>query len=320
MTVRASPSLGCSGRSTEVNTRLCFDEGMEQDARGVLAVVLTHNSPAAVQRCVATLERQMIRPDAVLVVDNASDPPVEIRETSLTVQVLRLDENLGPAGGFARGLHEFEGSGHRYAWLMDDDCQPFPEALEAQLHLAGDDRIVLASVDADGEGPVHGHGWWGVLIPRSVVEKVGVPREDLFWWTEDTEYLQWRIPRAGFLAVWTSDAVMAVSRVREDAAKPAWKYYYEARNQTYHRLRVQGSDGEARVWHLTRRVRYWRAARSVGKLAVRAVWRERDGRLRKLWMVGRGAVDGTRGRLGRTVAVDLAHRPVIEVQEDGSVR
>ena len=85
--------------------------------------------------------------------------------------------------------------------------------------------------------------------------------------------------------------------------------YYEARNQVYFRLITQRpTAGPVPPW-LTRRVRYGRAGRSVGKLAGRALFRERTRRVRKLAMVCRGTVDGVRGRLGITVPVDVSDRP-----------
>jgi hypothetical protein len=159
---------------------------------------------------------------------------------------------------------------------------------------------------------VQGNGWWGVLIPRAIVERVGVPNAELFWWTEDTEYLQWRIPQAGYQAVWTEEPVGEVSRGRPDASKPAWKYYYEARNQVFHRIHVQRPSTKPVPYHLRVRVRAQRAARSVGKLAARAATREHEQRVTKLVMVGRGAVDGLFGRLGHTVSADTADRPTFK--------
>jgi GT2 family glycosyltransferase len=144
-----------------------------------------------------------------------------------------------------------------------------------------------------------------------VVERVGLPREDFFWWIEDTEYLQWRIPRSGAGVRWTDTPVMEISRNRSDASKPSWKYYYEARNQVYYRVHVQRSTQRPPPRPLTVRIRTWRAVRTVTKLAVRSAVRERDQRARKLWMVVRGTGDGLVGRLGRTVPVDDSHRPVI---------
>ena len=40
--------------------------------------------------------------------------------------------------------------------------------------------------------------WCGFVVARQIVEAVGLPMAELFWWAEDTEYLQWRIPEAGY--------------------------------------------------------------------------------------------------------------------------
>jgi rhamnopyranosyl-N-acetylglucosaminyl-diphospho-decaprenol beta-1,3/1,4-galactofuranosyltransferase len=280
----------------------------------VLGLILTFDAPDSLAGCLGALQDQTHAPDDTLVVDNASPDPVDGVVAGLpAVRVQRLGENLGPAGGYAAGLRAFVDSDADYAWVMDDDCRPEPDALAEQLELARsyvEPCVVLATVvDADTRVAYRGHGWCGVLIPRSVVEAVGVPNEDLFWWTEDTEYLQWRIPNAGFAVLW-SPARVAVTRRAAAVGKPAWKYYYETRNQVFHRLHVQGSSNRYPVpRHLRARVRVWRAGRAFAKLGVRAAVRERDDRTRKLVMVVRGGWDGVRGRIGRTVAVDGSDRP-----------
>jgi GT2 family glycosyltransferase len=281
---------------------------------GVIALVLTHNSRRAVQSCLDAIGRQTRPPSAVLVVDNASDEPIgDLLDDSSRSRVLRLDENLGPAGGYAAAFEAFVSSRYDVAWVMDDDCEPHPDSLEALLEAYAPRRVLLSTmIDRDTGEVVNTHGWCGVLLPRLVVESVGVPTPELFWWTEDTEYLQWRIPRAGFELVRSEHAIVEITRARASADKPAWKYYYEARNQVYYRLWTQRFSGPGPVpRYLTVRVRVWRAARSVLKLGARAVWRERRGRTRKSGMVLYGALDGTRRRLGRTVRPDDAHRPVI---------
>jgi GT2 family glycosyltransferase len=248
-----------------------------------------------------------------LVTDNASAEPVDdLVGNSPGLSVTRLSENLGPAGGYAHALTAFLDSPFAWAWVMDDDCVPDPDALETLLEMTAPNRVVLPTVRWEETGAVvRGHGWWGALIPRSVVEQVGVPNADLFWWTEDTEYLQWRIPQAGNEVRWSDRPVIEVTRGRPDGSKPAWKYYYEVRNQIHHRLRVQ-QPGTAKPVprHLRFRVRSWRAFRSTTRLGLRVVFREHDEKSRKFAMVLRGAADGVRGRLGRTVAVDDPHRPL----------
>ncbi len=276
-------------------------------------MVLTYNSPVALARCLASITRQTTAPAAILVVDNASDAALDdIVAAAPTARLLRLAENSGPAGGYATGLQEFLAGPWSWAWVMDDDCTVAPDALDAQLtDAAGATRIVMATmVDRATGANTDTLGWCGVLIPRAAVERGGVPNAELFWWNEDTEYLQWRMPAAGFALFRSTEARVEVSRARADTAKPAWKYYYEARNQVYYRLYTQRPEGTPVPGYLTRRVRLGRAARSVAKLAARAVTRESSGRVVKVAMVARGSWDGVRGRLGRTVAVDDSDRPL----------
>jgi GT2 family glycosyltransferase len=282
------------------------------------AIVLTFDSRLALARCLDALTVQTHPLDEIVVVDNASRVPVDdLVARTPRARLLRLPENAGPAGGYAAGLTDFLASGDARAWLVDDDCVPAPEALAEQLELADGRTVVLATmVDHDTRQVTNTQGWCGVLLPHAVVEAVGVPDADLFWWNEDTEYLQWRIPRAGFTVVRSDAARVDVSRSRS-TAKPAWKYFYEARNQVYYRVHTQRPSPEpgTRVPRVhTRRVRWGRAARTVTRLGTRAVVRERVERGTKLRMVLAGARDGVRGRLGRTVAVDTADRPSVDAE------
>jgi GT2 family glycosyltransferase len=278
----------------------------------VSAVVLTYNAPIALEQCLSAIARQTRPVDAVIIVDNASSEPVDDLAHHLPqARVLRLAENLGPAGGYAHGLEAFLEDGDDFAWIMDDDCVPAADALAWQLTNASRSRVVMATMLDPVSGDVtNTQGWCAVLVPQAVIVAVGLPDSSLFWWTEDTEYLQWRIPRAGFDVDRCDRAYVQVSRMRSGHGKPPWKYYYEARNQVHYRLHTQRpTPGEAVPRYLKFRVRAWRAARSAGQLGILAVFREPAGRARKLAMVGRGIVDGVRGRLGRLVATDDPHRP-----------
>jgi rhamnopyranosyl-N-acetylglucosaminyl-diphospho-decaprenol beta-1,3/1,4-galactofuranosyltransferase len=286
----------------------------QTDAR-VLCLVLTFDAPASLRTCLDSLDAQTLTPDGVIVVDNASPIGIDdIVAEFRTARVERLAENRGPAGGHAAGLRAFLEGDAEFAWVMDDDCRPEPGALAAQVALARsrpNPCVVLSTaVDANTRSTLQGHGWCGVLIPRSVVRSVGLPNEDLFWWTEDTEYLQWRIPNAGFEVCWSEGSRVEIHRRPPDAKKPPWKYYYESRNQVYHRLYVQRAGVRRPIpRHLRIRVRVWRAGRAIAKLGIRALVREDDHRGEKLVMVSRGALDGLRGRLGRTVSVGSSDRP-----------
>jgi rhamnopyranosyl-N-acetylglucosaminyl-diphospho-decaprenol beta-1,3/1,4-galactofuranosyltransferase len=259
----------------------------------VVALVLTHNSPVDLMACAEALRAQTHAPSRIVVVDSASRPPARVPDG---VEVLRLDQNLGPAGGHARGLEAFLGGPGDAAWVLDDDMIPDPaclrhlvEALAESANLA----IGFPAVFLDGAPtPAWYPAWCGVLLPRSVVEAVGVPRAELFWWAEDTEYLQWRMRERSVRVVRVPEAHVVHRRSRAAAGRPAWKVYYEVRNSVYYRLRVQG---------LSRRT-LARLVRALGRLVGQVLFRE-DHKARKLWLFARGLMDGVRGRLGIRVAV-----------------
>lgn len=254
------------------------------------ALIVSFEHTDALRRCIDAIGRQSVPVDRVTIVDNGrtrlAEEAIEDRHRDLGIEIVRLGTNVGPAGGFAEGLTRFLDAGLPYAWAMDDDCFPTADALEILLHDAAADAIVQPVVcypGVEGNTP----SWSGVVIPRSIVQDVGVPRRDFVWWFEDTEYLQWRIPAAGYRVV-RSMARVDTDVPRRAKHKPAWKYYYEARNSVYYRT------------HLNRRLFFRRLAMRLVLVPGAIVLKER-GRPRKLWMYARGVVDGLLGRLGPRV-------------------
>jgi hypothetical protein len=123
---------------------------------------------------------------------------------------------------------------------------------------------------------------------------VGLPREDFFWWNEDSEYLKWRIPRAGYPLRFTRRVIVEHLKGRAEWGIPPWKYYYEARNMTYYCLYLQRASDRLPIKLL--------------RLTGRAVLRERDRRALRFGMIMRGIFDGVTGRLGRRVDPVLTTR------------
>lgn len=75
------------------------------------ALVLSHNAPASLQRCPdahRVANENLPRPS--LVIDNASDTSVDLTnvDCGITLRIVHLETNLGPAGGWANGLQNFE--------------------------------------------------------------------------------------------------------------------------------------------------------------------------------------------------------------------
>lgn len=301
----SSPAQSDDGSRTEATSI----EGSAKKGRAtVLAMVLTHNAPRSLERCLGAIEAQTRKPDAILVVDNASDPPADPGKChgSASISVVRSETNLGPGGGWALGFDEFRSSRYDLAWVLDDDMVPDPDCLELLCEDSEEDQdstyVFPRSVQPDGSIGEWG-SWCGFLVSRSIVEKVGLPRADFFWWAEDNEYLLWRIPKAGHPRRIVDGALVQHEAVRRTQCVPRWKYYYEARNMLYLHL------------HLMRRVGWY--PRNVTKLVGRALLRERGHRLESLLAIVRGLADGATGRLGVRVPAVMHERDADAIELGG---
>ena len=130
-------------------------------ARRIVAVVVTFNRLALLQRLVARL-REVPEVDEILVVDNAStdgtgewlvstaEVPAATGADGTPVLARTLTHNRGGAGGFHDGLGWALERGADLAWLMDDDGIPAHDCLALLLERDGFDfwgPAVLAEQD-----------------------------------------------------------------------------------------------------------------------------------------------------------------------------
>ncbi|MFC5178528.1 glycosyltransferase family 2 protein [Nocardioides taihuensis] len=202
------------------------------DGRRIVAVVVTFNRLALLERLVARLHEEPLLAE-VVVVDNASTDGTgawlaarAAQEPDGPVLVpVQLDRNRGGAGGFHEGLRVAVERGADLVWLMDDDGLPDAGCLGALLlhdfdfwgpvvvdeadaarlvfpiRLPGGTRVVhdMRDVRAAATGGVIRDvviPFNGVLVTRALVERIGLPREEFFIWGDDHEY-RLRAERAG---------------------------------------------------------------------------------------------------------------------------
>jgi len=111
----------------------------------VVTTTYGHRWPFLAQVLEAVLSQGVA---GAVVVDNASPPANAARIGRLAeksggrLQVVRLEENLGSAGGYKAGLRRALDAGPEYLWLLDDDNRPRPDALDrlaAAWKLLGED-------------------------------------------------------------------------------------------------------------------------------------------------------------------------------------
>lgn len=103
----------------------------------LFAVVVTYNRADFLQNLLESFSRLSTRPDRIVVVDNASDDHTAdvvaraVAAGGVPIHYERLSSNVGGSGGFSRGVELALGAGAEWLWLMDDDVEVLPGAVEA---------------------------------------------------------------------------------------------------------------------------------------------------------------------------------------------
>ncbi len=124
-------------------------------SESVAVVVVTYNRADLLERMLGGLRASHHRPDAVIVVDNAStDHTAEVLAAAsgrldLALEVITSPDNLGGAGGFNAGMRAAYERGFDRIWLMDDDVVPDPGCLGV-LMAADEDCLMAVREDLTG--------------------------------------------------------------------------------------------------------------------------------------------------------------------------
>ncbi len=212
----------------------------------VAAVVVTYNRKELLAQTLFALIRQSYPVDRIHVVDNASSDGTlaflgeqglvgrsvpdgegvcktlfKQGDRSAEIVYRRLSENIGGAGGFARGMASALTGAADWIWMMDDDARPEPDALlrlSACFPLSGVSALCGSVVGVDGKiqethrgirrrgglfplhRPLDGDAYdrelvevdlasfVGVLVRARTAKKIGLPEERFFIHYDDVEF------------------------------------------------------------------------------------------------------------------------------------
>ena len=239
--------------------------------------ITTRNRPESLRRCLASL-RHVREVDAVLVFDDASDPPVAAAPAvgATAVRVIRDDDGVGYIAGRNRLVAEARTP---YVLLLDDDAAVLAgDAIErACAVLDADPRVggvAFAQAEADGrpwprdmqagrsDGPAVVPSFIGFahLLRRDVFLSLGGYRERLAFYGEEKDYCV-RMMDAGYRVVFLPDALIA--HIVDPAGRSQSRYVrYVIRNDLFTSFRTEPlmlaiAGAPVRLW------RYTRMARSV---------------------------------------------------------
>jgi hypothetical protein len=290
-------------------------------ASAVAAVVVTHKRPRLAGELVRTLaDSEQLAKERIFVVVSGEggldDPDLES-----SVRMLRLDSNLGPAAGFAKGIEE--ATAHpatRWVYLCEDDVGLLPLGVPRIRDLL---RRVEACATAQPVGAVVAYGrvfdgrtgnavnlvppdgspedllpvdvaaWGATLLSRKVADAGLLPDPEWFFGFEDFDFFC-RIREAGFSVLVDPMTARQVARHettvgradlqsgnRPTDSDESWRAYYFARN--YFALARRHGSSSWIVAHLVYSARRLQLSRS------------RNERMAIL----HGLLDGGRGLLGR---------------------
>lgn len=228
----------------------------------VAAVVVSYNRKDLLEKCLVALERQTLPLDEIIVIDNSSTDgaPELVKESFPQVKLFDTGSNIGGAGGFAWGVELAIAHGHEYVWLMDDDGEPEPDALEPLMQIAGttsEPYSFLASMVTlgdttinPGNPPVFSNDigrqvganlkgaiaidaatFVGVLVNLSFARQTYLPQRDYFIWVDDTEYTL-RLSRMA-PAIMVRESRIKHPLNKGGADDMGWRLFYFLRNKLW---------------------------------------------------------------------------------------
>lgn len=232
----------------------------------VSVIIVCWNSGSLLAQCLESLLAQTVRPNAILVIDNASvDNSAEIGESFPEVTVHRMPTNLGFA---AANNYAIDRCSTAYVALLNPDAFPEPDWLESLLKAAkchpeaasfGSRQVSAENSQVlDGVGDVYhvtGLAWrrgYGeiqaqqylqqsrifapcaaaALYRRDALLLVGKFDEDYFCYMEDVD-LGFRLRLAGFSALYIPDAVVRHVGSAFTGVRSAFSVYHGHRNMVW---------------------------------------------------------------------------------------
>jgi len=267
----------------------------------VFATIVTFNRPEMLKDCIAALLNQSaFGLGRIHVVVNSTDVEtvdvIKSFQVDLTSDFITYEchDNPGPAGGFFYGLKRFLSEDTDYVWLMDDDVVVDKLCLRELLACSTDnDYIFPRVIKADGEEIVS-FGWWGVLLARELVVKAGLPIPELFYWTEDTEYLQNRLVRVFNTSPMRCKTGMVRHLHQRKKKHPSWYYYYTTRNTIYYRTYIIGYN-----WHRIKRTLF------LFPHSLFMILFKEDNKFKKIKLMIYGLYHGVIGKIGKLIDPSL---------------
>lgn len=266
--------------------------------KDVCAIVVTYNRKELLRENIMALKAQTYKHLTILIIDNASTDGTKEYIADLVddakVKYFNTGANLGGAGGFNYGMKQAVLMGCDYVWVMDDDCIPNIDSLNALYENAQkldnnfgylsskvlwkDGTPCRMNIQKTSLGSkvntnsteltkIKMASFVSLFLKRETIEEFGLPIKDFFIWGDDLEYTN-RISKdcdcyyCPESVVIHKCATNVGSNIVKDSDDRLDRYKYAYRNECY-LYRQNGFGGIAymltKIWFHTFKVLFSKA-------------------------------------------------------------
>lgn len=230
--------------------------------------------------CLEALRHQTYPLDSIYLIDNNStDGTFQLLQqnnylNNPQIIYIKLDTNLGGAGGFTYGLQEAYKNNHDFYYLLDDDAEPDLGAIENLMRYSGKQYSAFASTvytgtKEDNKLELVGHrgnfdyihplptlqksldieafqaatleidmaSFVGILIPYDSIKQIGFPRADFFIHFDDVEYCT-RLTKINKILM-VSDSIIFHKEKRQDEKVLKSFIFYKKQRIRYEKLWIK---------------------------------------------------------------------------------
>lgn len=245
----------------------------QRPAERIIAVVVTYNRRALLERTLSGIATGQLTPDLVIIVNNASTDStrdyLDSLEYDLEADIVHLPKNVGGAGGFTVGIdralvrHQAD-----LVWVMDDDTEPTQNTLSEAYRAWADyapvrsERPVLvaskvvwvngqdhpmntmrtmfaagaertAKAVAVGARPIRSASFVSILMDGAAMRATELPLADFFIWNDDFEYTTRLIHHGQAIATPRSLAIHHTRTFGTTDSAPGPRFYNDVRNKLW---------------------------------------------------------------------------------------
>lgn len=251
----------------------------------IASVIVTYNRKELLKKNIDSVLKQSIFTDIIIIDNNSSDGTSELVNEEYynekeRIYFYRLEDNVGGAGGFSKGVDIAYKLGYDLIWLMDDDGRPYDnKTLEEILKVCKkvysnkknfiiNSLVLCNSTELSfGLGNINTkkeaqkfssdniifdkiNPFNGTMISKELVEEIGLPNDQFFIKGDEAEYYLRAKKSGAYIATCTNSLYYHPSIKKtykkilgkniEMTNEVGWKEYYRSRNYVYINKKYNG--------------------------------------------------------------------------------